>query len=333
VKIIQGAVVAGLMGALCLIPASPSAAAPTATYECLIEFDSGVDQTVEYGDPWQFDVYADSCFYYYIYSPRLYTISVAGAPSGYTPNMYILDPNSHPGRGEPSGALYVDFTAPLLGAGTYTINIEGRGVENSDGTAHAKTSRPVHVTVTPTALAIDLRATADPNRPDATIISASLSGPYIDIYANGTASDLYDLPAGEWNIVVADDEGEIVAEYSAEATSSANAFAAGFYFTDAQADMLYSAKATFTPSGALAPSFTVSPSSEVSFTPRPNTRPVPTSTATVELAPPSAEETGLTVPMWALLAAGLLLAGLAVFGSVLFVRLRTAAPAVVVVDE
>ena len=323
-KIVQSAVLVGLVWALCLSPGALAVAAPNADnpYEVVIAFDSGVHETIAYGESWDFDVYADSTFYYSIFLSHRYTVSIVGAPSSYTAQMYILDPNTHPGRGEPSGALYMDYSAPPLTAGTYTINIVGSGVTNSDGTAHGKTPTPALLTVTPAPLTIDLRATADPSRPDATIVAASLSGQYIDRYANGYADDPYELPAGEWNITVTDDNDHVVGDYSTQATGGDDAFATGFYFTDATADTIYTAKATFTPSGALAPSFSVSPSSEVSFTPRLDTRPVPTSTAEAAIVPPQVEQTGLHVPIWVLIALGLLLAGLAAFGSELFLRLR-----------
>jgi hypothetical protein len=98
--------------------------------------------------------------------------------------------------------------------------------------------------------------------------------------------------------------------------------ATSFYWQGAEPGFVYTASADFIGSGSSANNFSVSSASDFSYTAPESQRAEPTSTATAQPNTELPQPAGFSLPLWALIVVGLLVAGLAALVTVLSVRLR-----------
>lgn len=317
--ILHRALAAGVLAVVCVV-AAPSQAAMADT-DAPVEFVSP-SLTVEYGEYWHFDVAASRDFLYYLYRSGNYTLSSTGTPSGYQAGIYLNSAYSGTGGdGEPSGSIYPNYDSAPLSAGTYTFSLSGSTTIGS-GPISGHTPTPARLTVSKAALGIDLRVLGDSNNPKGAVVNAAFSGRYVDEYTSSTFDYAAISPAGVWKITLKDDEGAIVTERSFERTAGDDNLAVSFYWPDAEPNRQYTANATFTPSGSSAANFSVTPATEFSYTAPGTGRPTPASTAPAEAPGVLPEPAEFALPLWALILAGVLAAGLGALVTVFGIRLR-----------
>ena len=266
--------------------------------------------TAEYGSYWELTADAPSALAIFEWEV---TGTMSGVPSGYAPTVssYRPAPESltvyvQPGPGRP------------LSVGTYTATVT---LTEFSGTGTAYTSPPATLKITPAALATTLRVTADPSNPANAIISTELTGPFRDFFFTSTYAEGPLSPAGTWHITATDESGEVVHEVTTTRADTDDVMALSSYWSDIPPGA-YVVRATFTPSGASAQNFAITDPAAVNYAAAP--APGATSTATpAPPAPPAAsDDSGLTLPAWIPLIAGVLSAGLLALVIVQIVRLR-----------
>lgn len=296
--------------------ASAATAAP-AEGEPVITWDSS-SFTSEYGAYWSLGAKATNMFF--VQEPWLVTGTLSGTPSGYAPNIGYYDSLPF----EKVVYIMPQVSGRPLPAGTYTGTIT---VTASNGAGESYTSAPVSLTISPAALTATLQVIADPSNPENAIISGDLTGPFRDSFYTTSFAEGPLSPAGTWRISVTDESGQVVHEFEKDRAETDDILGVSTYWPGV-APGQYTVRATFTPSGgASAQNFTITQAAPVTYTAAP--APGATSTATpAPPAPPPAEAgTGLVLPAWIPLAAGILTAGLVALMIVQIVRLRrTGAP-------
>jgi hypothetical protein len=276
-------------------------------------FDS-TSLTIEYGQGWYLQATARAAD-----SPEMWQATagtVAGAPSGYAPIWSSFEVDS---------TTVIAYLAPADGArplpaGTYSGTLELK--INAGAGPDTATTPPATLTVTPAALGIDLKVGSDPSNPANAIVSARLTGDFADNYIPSSEPTAGLSPAGTWTISISDADGEVAHEFTANRSAGDDVLGVSSYWSDVPPGV-YTARATFTLSGESAENFTVTQPSPLTFSPTP--QPGATSTATAAPpAPPAAPDSGLTLPGWIPIAAGILTAGLIALAVVQIVRLRKA---------
>src|SRR5690606_3293902 len=108
---------------------------------------------------------------------------------------------------------------------------------------------------------------------------------------------------------------------SVERTAGDDTLATSFYWPDAQPGEKYTAAAEFSPSGASASNFTVSPSATVSYTAPHTVRPAPASPAPAPPAQALPAPAGFGLPLWMLIVVSVLIVGLGALVTVLGITL------------
>jgi hypothetical protein len=268
--------------------------------------------TTEYGEYWALSATSPNAGF--LFGPWKVTGSLSGAPSGYAVNAFGYE--TLPG-------VYSSILQPAsdgrpLPAGTYTGTIT---LTESDGTGPAYPSPPATLTVAPAALTVALAVTADPSNPSNAIVSAALTGAFRDNFYTTTFAEGPLTPAGAWRIEVTGEDGEVVHELDATRADTDDIMAVSTYWSDV-APGAYSVRATFTSSGASAQNFAITQAQAVTYTAAPAPGATSTATPAPPAPPPAADESGLTLPGWIPLVAGVLSAGLLALLIVQIVRLR-----------
>jgi hypothetical protein len=280
-----------------------------------VHFTSSSPKTVEYGEFWSWDFESDHNFYWSAYVSGLATVTVSGAPAGYSPELSMYD------NGTYTGILYAPYDAPPLGAGTYSIVISGSYTDGTD-TYSGETAPPASLIVEKAKLGIELRVLADPANTDGAIVTARFTGRFVDEYQSSFFPSAALSPAGVWRISLTDSNGEVATERSIERAAGDDVLATSFYWSDAEPGEQYTASATFTPEGASAANFAVTPPADFSYTAAESQRPTPTSTAAAEPDAELPEATGFGLPLWSVILVGVLIVGLATLVTILVLRLR-----------
>ena len=314
---IRGTVAAAALIAGFVLSQTAAGAASAADIPAPIEFNAPATLSVEYGQYWSFAVTPSSDFLYSIFDNGGSTITNTGAPAGYTPDLSLYSPSA----GAYAGSLSTSYVAAPLPVGSYTFKIKGEKSFPPD-TYIGETPTSAQLTVTKAPLGIDLRMIADPNHPEAAVVSAQFTGRFVDEYISSTFDYAAISPAGQWSITVKDDAGEVVVERNFERSAGDDNLATSFYWNGGKADAEYSATATFTPSGASGGNFTVAPSNTFAYTVPLSVRPTPSSTAPAEAAGALAEASEFSLPLWALILAAVLIVSLGVLVTLFSVRLR-----------
>jgi hypothetical protein len=310
----RSAAIAAIVSAAVLSQAvAPAAVA--ADYPVVVSFPTPT-VTVEYGQSWSIPVYTDFGFIQHIYYTGSEVVTATGVPSGFAPDYYFAAPYD----GE-TGVIYAPYGVAPLGAGSYTFSVSGTYTDWAD-TYTAQTTAPATLKIEKAKLGIDLRVLADPSNVDEAIVTATFTGRFVDEYSSSFFDGAAISPAGTWQITIKDKSGEVAIESTVERAAGDDILATSFYWPDAEPGVNYTATATFTPSGASANNFSVTPATSFSYTGPETQRPQLTSTATSKPDPDLPESTGLGVPLWLLIVIVLLVLGLAALVTVLAIRLR-----------
>ncbi len=280
-----------------------------------IVFTDPTTVELEYGQYWSFDLLAqDDPGPYYA---DTVVLSGAGIPSGYTPYYY-----GSIGAGMSTIAhITVSDTLRPLNAGTYQITATiSDDYPYDDGSYTWTTTSPATLKINPAKIGAELRVVADPSNGENAIVTARFTGRFVDDYYSSTFDTAPLSPAGVWKITLADADGTVVTERSIERTAGDDVLATSFYFTDGEPGEQYTATAAFTPSGTSATNFSMTQPADFAYTAADVQRPTPTSTATAAAVEPPAPSSDFALPLWALIAAGVLGAGLIALVAVFAVR-------------
>jgi len=263
-------------------------------------------QSIEYGEYFSFSATAHNAP-----GPSFWKAvdgSITGAPAGFEVywGSYKVD--------EQTVAAYLD-SPEVLPPGTYSVSIT-LGDQEGAGAQRVTTS-PGTLTVVPAPLIVALAVGADPSNPVNAIVSAQLTGAYFSTgegVGRGGQS-----PAGTWDIVVVDQNGEIVHEFSQPREAGSVVTGVSTYWPDVPPGE-YTVRGSFTPSGASVTNFSITQAQPATYAPAP----APGATSTASPAPPAPEPTGsvgLTLPGWIPIVAGVLSAGLLAMLIVQIVRI------------
>lgn len=307
-----------LAGVLIIGPAWAATAVPAAGCDgsgVSIAWDSPGQLTVEYGSFWSFSATAPNTPL--SVGPWDGSATMSDAPGGYTPSTFVNWDASNcttyvyasTGEGRP------------LPAGEYTVTAEVH--PTAEPTATTTTSPPARLNVVPAELTVRAAASPDPSNPRNAIVSAELTGEWAETfrtYFGTTTSETAPYtPAGSWSIRVRSSDGTVVHEATASRTSDDDILGFSSFWADAR-EGEYTVTASFAPTGASAANFAITESAPVTLTvvgPAPGEGPT---ASPAPSAPPSIESTGVTLPLWIPLAAGILTAGLLAFATVQLVR-------------
>lgn len=302
------------MSAVALSQTAASAAV-AADYPVIVSFPTPT-VTVEYGQSWSIPVYTDFGFVQHIYYTNSEVVTATGVPGGYVPAYYFAAPYD----GE-TGAIYAPYGADPLNVGTYTFSVSGSYTDWAD-TYTTEATTPATLKIEKAKLGIDLRVLADPSNVDEAIVTAKFTGRFVDEYSSSYFDGAAISPAGTWQITIKDKSGQVAIESTVERAAGDDILATSFYWPDAEPGVNYTATAVFTPSGASANNFSVTPAASFAYTGPDPQRPLLTSTATSKPDPDLPEATGLGVPLWLIIVVVLLILGLAALVTVLAIRLR-----------
>ena len=179
VRQIRGTVAAAALITGLVLSQTAAGAASAADIPAPIEFNAPATLSVEYGEYWNFAVTPSSDFLYMIFDNGGSTVTSTGAPAGYQTDLSLYSPAA----GAYAGNLSASYVAAPLGVGSYTFKITGNQSVPPD-TYIGETTTPAQLTVTKAALGIDLRMIADPNHPEAAIVSAEFTGRFVDEYVS-----------------------------------------------------------------------------------------------------------------------------------------------------
>jgi hypothetical protein len=270
--------------------------------------------SAEYGEYWQLSATAPNGEA--TFGPWTASGTLSNTPSGYVPSFTAF-------QSDPS--TVVAYAGPQiggrpLGAGTYTATLT---LTEANGTGPSYTSGPATLTITPAALTMTLTVIADPSNPSNAIISSELTGSFRDNFFTASYPDGPLGPAGTWKITATGEDGEVAHEATVERPDTSDIMGVSSYWSDV-APGSYVVSATFTPSGSAAGNFAITAPADVTYT----AAPAPGATSTATPAPPAppatADDTGMTLPGWVPLVAGVVSAGLLALTIVQAVRLRRA---------
>lgn len=298
-------------------------AAAAEPFEIPIRWETGALRTT-YGDYWSFTFYTDSGFYY----DPAGVVEIDGPLSDFAADAVIVSNIKAPDSASDVIAyLNPPFSVPPLSAGSYQFSPRLRWTF-SDQPFVGEPASPATLTIDPAALRVDSRVQQDSNNPVVTVISAALTGEYIDEWAwTSSYPDVEPgyarVPGGTWRIVVTDDEGTTVVDETVDRQEGAVP-STTLAIADLPRDTTLSATATFTLDAASAGNFTVAQAESFAFTTPAEGRPIlvvddETLDEVAIMADPEP-----TVPVGVIAMAGLIALGLATTVVVQVVRLRRA---------
>jgi hypothetical protein len=274
----------------------------------------GPHKTVEYGTTWEIYSYIRS------YRDDLTLIANVDGSDYYLKNSFYeghFQLYNNEGGGKLDKALDV---------GTHLVSMR---LQNG-GTLVAKSDAPFHLVIGPTAISTTTLITPDPNNASNAIVTAELSGNFIDslpnCYCESENGTL--LPAGTWKITVTESDGTVafrreqsVAAGKLKKNYSVSGGAPHYvaYWSELPPGENLIATSSFTPDASHAKDFTrkSTPFSYTSAAKAPGATP----TATPNAAPAATSQAG-GLPFWALLA-GLLLALILLILDVVLLILRS----------
>jgi hypothetical protein len=191
-----------------------------------------------------------------------------------------------------------DLSRPLP-VGKYSLTAAFKRYALTGGSAV-----PLAVTVTPTSLSTAVRVTNDRNHPTNAVISATLSGKYLEAISGEIGGAVF--PAGSWHVTVKNSAGDEIFTKTSDQKAGGDPFTS-VYWPGVPPGGDFTASASFTPSAASAANFTIVAAKDATYTgpAAPNTGPTPTSTPT-PIPNQAATQAGSTVPVWSLGVAGII---------------------------
>jgi hypothetical protein len=287
------------MAASLLFAASPtSAAVPTA-----IAFQTTGPVQVDFGGDWVIVMTVDAQYDDQVDrlgdSDGTVDVYLSGIGGAYASALPI----------QADGTVYFSqsLSQPLLAAGEYQVT--AIYVPPPGGYfATSQTAAPITLTVTALGLTPKVEVSTDPGVSEFPVITASLSGAYVD--AAGGA------PAGTWQFVVNDASGESVYTVDVPTVQGSTDPTRTEVVAKLEKGAQYSVVSTFTPVEALAGGLTVEPIDNSSFT-----------TASGSFG--EALGGSIPLPLWLAISLGVLLLALAAASIVLGLRLKGRLPAFV----
>ena len=200
---------------------------------------------------------------------------------------------------------------------------EVRGVMvNEDDFQMASSNTNGSLTITPAALAVEATVIPDDHQPEGAIVSAQLTGKFVDAVDEcfGSTECHIPLPNGTWKLTVKNADGTIAHEEEIATKAAASRYAS-FYLHGVTPSTDYTVDATFTPASSESANYTVSPANGVAFTSAeapaagdPDAPAVPE--VEVEVA------SGPTLALWLVILVSVIVVGLAVAAGVFWLLLR-----------
>lgn len=307
--------VTAVLGVAALTTFGLASSAAAADIQTALVFTNETSKTVEYGQGWFFSFAADPRFNF---NQGATSAQMAGPYDGPIPNPVLS------GFGEyATGYIVLPGDQPPTPAGNYQVYVTLTQTLGADRLT-AVTAAPATLVVTPAPLTVQQRVTADPNDPANAIISAELTGTYVETWAfsvNPVFEQTPRMPVGTWSVTVTDGDTVLIDE---EIAQPANRIPNLSYYArglPAGADL--TSTVTFTPSNALQGSFAITQAAPFAYTASTESRPVPVADAAgtdTDIVEPAA---GPSVPLGLVILAGLLATGASVAIVLLVLRLRS----------
>jgi hypothetical protein len=204
-----------------------------------------------------------------------------------------------------------------LGVGTHSFNLS---FTDDSGTVTSAT--PAKITITPAALLSSTTIVEDPNNTANAIVTAQLSGSFIDELPTCYCEDqgLYSLPAGTWNTTVTNSSDTVVLKKQQQQASGGNPFFVT-YWPDVPAGESFSADSTFTVAAAASSNYALS-DHKFSWTTAKSTGSGDLNTGAGSKPVKAVVKTGFQPPTWLLLLVLLVSLLLVALDIVLLVRRR-----------
>lgn len=299
-------------GGAALLSIALMLAAPTATHaegEPVGVTFSPENKTIEYGEYWEITANlanldcADPC-------DADFDLIVQSSTDGELVTSPLFD----------NSAFFSSFDLTnILPPGDYEIT--GRMTDEGSFTMDPA-NQAATLVIAPAALDVAASVIADSHQPEGAIVSAQLTGPYVDAIDEcfGSPECHPPLPDGSWGLTVRDGAGEVVREETI-ATKGKNSRYVSLYLHDIEPSTDYTVDATFTPGSGEGPNFSLKPDLGVGFT----------SEAPVEAGDPDAPATpevevatapAPTIPLWLVIVGIVLVVALAIASLVFWLLLR-----------
>lgn len=312
--------VAGVLAMLAVTGGGAIAAQAATDDDPVLTWDS-TTRTAEYGEYWSLSATLTNTLNQY--GPWNVSGTLGGSPSGYAASYSSYSPLPDTVYGFMNPA---ESGRPLP-AGTYTATMTMAGTGSLVGPAGTPytTTSPATLTITPAALTVVLTVSADPSNASNAIVSGTLTGAFRDNFYTTSFAEGPLTPAGTWRLEVTDENGDVVHEVDVDRADTDDILGVSSYWSGV-APGTYTVRATFTPAGASSTNFTITQAGPVTYTAAPAPGATSTAAPAPPAPPPSPEASGMTLPGWIPLVAGVLSAGLLALLVVQIVRLRRSGP-------
>jgi hypothetical protein len=283
--------------------------------------------TIEYGQFWEFYAQSDQM----IGNMHKTSVVVAGAPD-YHPDA------DYPSDYQPQNFAYISIwpssSQPPLEPATYKITTStwcgwpDMHTGELEDEQLATTDVPATLVVTPAKLGSEVKVVGDPNNREAAVITAKFTGQFVDEYRPRTGRvEAPITPGGTWSIRITDPTGDVVLEQTIERAAGETPLANTVYWTEGEPGTDYDVEATFTLDGESANRYELTQPTASNYTASEDVREAPTSTA--KPVARDLQEAGFTLPLWAVVLLGLVLAGLAGAVALFTIRFVASRPTVV----
>lgn len=308
----------GIGVAIALLGAAPAHADETVQ----IVLDPA-DTAIEYGQFWNLSASmtvpnATTTGVFFDLGDATAQVHVSGQDDPYV-SVPIVAGGPDTGYNSATSYVYTSGAVPPLDAGDYDVTMS-IDIPRYDQRA-VGTSAPAHLSISPAAVATDVRAVPDPSNADNIVVTATLGGDFVTRLDAGDGSvSMATLPAGTWHVTMTTADGTVALDESIDQAAGIEP-STTLYWTEADPGVEYTADATFTPVAASAGNFAIAPATAFPFIAGDPQRPVPTSTAAAPPVSPESED-GPVLPLWSVIGAGLIAFGLLVVAIILAVRLR-----------
>ncbi len=324
--LLPAALTVALLTGLVLAPASAAEADDVA-----FNFDPPADMTVTYGQGWYFPFTAP----YMFDNGFPVTGEVAGPFEGPISNFIIGGL-----FGQARGYISLPQDQPPTPVGEYQVYATLRTTDYGSTQWVATPTAPAHLVVKPATMKIVQKVVADPNAPNNVIVSASMTGDFIDNYgwtttapADSLTANMPRIPSGSWSIRITDGDKAVLERKIDQPTGGPVDIS--FYWNTAPLNAQLTSTITFTPTSSAVGNFDVTQPAPFSFTSAEDGRPVPVADPSGTDQNVVASHSGPSFPLWAVLLTGLLGLGLAaaIVGLSISARRRRAAVAGIDGDE
>lgn len=276
-----------------------------------IIINEGAIVDVEYGEDWSFS-YTASPYRDFLPIP---VVVATGTPKGWAPSHFTYSPD----YGTIVGGINSSSAAAWLEPGTYSflVKVDAYGYPFQ----FRGQSPPVTVTVAAAQLAVDARIVPDQSNGSNAIVSASLSGGFVDRYVQPQFNPRgVPSPAGTWDFVITSKDGTVADERSIPRVEGSDTFGASYYWDGAIPGESYSLAAAFTPDASLAKRFAVTAAESFDYT-SPGELRVAEEASAQAPTPLTTVVGGFAVPAWWIGLIALAIAALLAFIVVFAIRL------------